>query len=224
MDAKELLIKGLIELHIECSEQKINAFMNFLYELKKWNKAYNLTALRNDHDIIIKHFLDSLLYLKALPEGPLTLADAGTGAGFPGIPLKLVRPGLDLTLIESSRKKTAFLRHITRQLGLKDTHILEKRLESLGKQYERTWDIIVTRATFSMKEFLKLACPYVKKSGRLLLSKGPKIVDELQNLTASPVTAHTIEKIWEVQLPFEKAQRNLFVLRCLSQSLEPLNP
>ena len=116
MKNESLLKNGLQELDIICSEDQIGSFMLYHAELKKWNKAYNLTALKNDHDIIIKHFLDSLLYLKALPEGISTLADAGSGAGFPGIPIKLVLPALDLTLIESSRKKTAVLRHITRQL------------------------------------------------------------------------------------------------------------
>jgi 16S rRNA (guanine527-N7)-methyltransferase len=91
--------------------------MTFLVELKKWNRAYNLTGLKTDEDIIVKHFLDSLLYIKALPDRKLKLADAGTGAGFPGIPIKIIRPEINITLIESSRKKSAFLRHLLRELN-----------------------------------------------------------------------------------------------------------
>ncbi|HDY89834.1 MAG TPA: 16S rRNA (guanine(527)-N(7))-methyltransferase RsmG [bacterium] len=215
MKTEELLKKGLKELNIQYSENQINAFMSYLSELKKWNKTYNLTALRNDNDIIVKHFLDSLLYLKTLPEGILKLADAGAGAGFPGIPLKLVRPELDLALIESSRKKAAFLRHIIRHLQLKEVNVLEERLERLGKEYENNYDIIVTRATFSIKDFLTMACPYVKKDGNLILSKGPKVTEELNE---SPDNERAVRKILKARLPFEEAQRNLVVLNCRGAS------
>ena len=214
MNNEELLKKGLNELNIECSVDQISAFMTFLAELKKWNKAYNLTALKSDRDIVIKHFLDSLLYLKAIPEGILKLADAGTGAGFPGIPLKIVRPEIDLTLIESSRKKAAFLRHISRQLGLENSTVLEKRLEALGEKHRHSFDVMVTRATFSAKEFLLMACPYIKRSGMLILSKGPKISEELEDLERSPDNRAAVQEILKVQLPFEKVRRNLLVLKC----------
>ncbi|MEN8262716.1 MAG: 16S rRNA (guanine(527)-N(7))-methyltransferase RsmG [Nitrospirota bacterium] len=215
MGAKKLLKKGLQELKIQYSEEQIGAFMLYLAELKKWNKAYNLTALRKDNDIIVKHFLDSLLYLKAIPEGTLKLADAGTGAGFPGIPLKLVRPEIDLTLIESSRKKAAFLRHILRKLGLDNSTVLEKRLEALGETHRHSFDVMVTRATFRAEEFLRMACPYIKKrNGLLILSKGPKISEELEDLERSPDNSAAVKEILKVQLPFEEVRRNLLILIC----------
>src|SRR4030066_2478639 len=118
MNTEKLFIKGVQEIDNSCSAEQIRSFMTYIAELKKWNRAYNLTALKKDEDIVIKHFLDSLLYIKAFPEGELKLIDAGTGAGFPGIPIRIVRPEINITLIESSRKKTAFLRHIARSLGL----------------------------------------------------------------------------------------------------------
>ena len=99
LNSRELLKKGLDELSFLCSEEQINAFMTYLSELKKWNRAYNLTALKTDRDIIIKHFLDSILYLKVIPEKTLKIADAGTGAGFPGIPIKIMKPEIEITLI-----------------------------------------------------------------------------------------------------------------------------
>src|SRR4030066_1857491 len=112
MKSEELLKKGLKEMVIQYSDEQIRSFMTFLSELKKWNRAYNLTGLKTDEDIIIKHFLDSLLYLKALPDGPLKVADIGSGAGFPGIPVKIMRPEIGMYLIEPTGKKTAFLGHI----------------------------------------------------------------------------------------------------------------
>ncbi|MBI5055218.1 MAG: 16S rRNA (guanine(527)-N(7))-methyltransferase RsmG [Nitrospirae bacterium] len=206
----ELLKKGLKELGIPCSDLQITAFMTFLSELRKWNSAYNLTALRTDEDIIVKHFLDSLLYLKAIPEGDLKLADAGSGAGFPGIPIKIVRPEIDITLIESSRKKCSFLRHMIRSLNLTQINVLEQRLENIGDENKSAFDVIVSRAAFSIKAFLNTACPYVKEGGILVLSKGPKMTEELKELD----TEDAVKDIIKVTLPVAKAQRNLVVLEC----------
>jgi len=206
-------MKGLHELGVSCSEEQVSAFMTYLAELKKWNRAYNLTALKTDEDVIIKHFLDSLLYLKALPEGVIKLADAGAGAGLPGIPIKIARPGIGLTLVDSSRKKTAFLRHIVRALNLSGTAVVEERLENMGSEYENIFDVIVSRATFSIKEFLETACPYVRKDGTLVLNKGPRVKDELRELEKTPY-AGAAKDIIKCKLPLMRAERNLVVLVC----------
>ena len=120
METRQLLKSGLAELGLPSSDEQINAFMTYLSELKKWNRAYNLTGLAKDEDIVIKHFLDSLLYLKAIPQGALHIADVGTGAGFPGIPITIIRPETEMHLIEPSGKKAVFLRHIIWQLQFKE--------------------------------------------------------------------------------------------------------
>ena len=213
MDTSDLLIRGLQAIDCPCSEEQVGAFMLLLSELKKWNKTYNLTALKTDEDIIIKHFLDSLLFIKALPDAARRLADAGSGAGFPGIPLKIARPDLDITLVESSRKKTAFSRHIIRLLKLTGIHVLEQRLEHLGKEYEKCFDLIVSRAAFSITDFIKRACPYVNEQGSLILNKGPKVSEEVKAFEAAPCTG-LIKDILRLPLPFLKAERNLIVLSC----------
>lgn len=212
MKPEELLKKGLDELSISSSKKQRNAFITFLSELKKWNKAYNLTALKTDEDIIIKHFFDSLLYLKVIPKSALKIADAGTGAGFPGIPIKIVMPDIDVTLIESSRKKAAFLRHIARVLKLDGIAVVEKRLEKLGKEHKKTYDVIVSRATFKATDFIKTAFPYLKEGGNLVLSKGPKVSEELKELEKSPYSRYAVKKILTLKLPFSKAERNLIIL------------
>jgi len=225
MTPDELLKKGLNELGFLYSEDQIDTFMTFLHELKKWNRVYSLTALKTDEDIIIKHFLDSILYLKAIEEiaSPrhtgarndrregLKIADAGTGAGFPGIPIKIIKPELDMTLIESSRKKSVFLRHIIRVLKLNGISVLNDRIESLGKRYEKTYDVIVSRATFKIRDFLKKACPYIKEDGWLVLSKGPKVSEETNFLDE----VHRQSVMKEViTLPFIKAKRTLLMFQC----------
>jgi len=212
MKNEELLKKGLEEAGISCSESRVNAFLVFLKELKKWNRTYNLSALKTDKDIIIKHFIDSLLYLKAIPDGPLRIADVGAGAGFPGIPIKIVRPEIDMTLIEPTRKKASFQRHIIRLLGLSGINVLELRVEEIGKD-EVPFDIIVSRATFSLEEFLKMACPYINnEDGLLIVSKGPKVLEELKEETS--LVRNAVKEMLELRLPFTDAVRNLVVLKC----------
>lgn len=214
MKTDELLKQGLKELNIPCSEDQLHAFMTLLSELKKWNRAYNLTALKTDKDIVIKHFIDSLLYLKALPENTLKLADAGAGAGFPGIPLKIVRPEIEMTLIEPTRKKATFLRQMIRLLNLRAINVMEKRIEDLGREHEGEYDVIVSRATFGITAFLKAACPYIKKTGILILSKGPKLSEELDELKKSAYTENIIQEIRQVHLPLTDTWRNMVILKC----------
>lgn len=214
MDNKELLRQGLDRLDISYGEIQINSFITYLAELKKWNRAYNLTALKTDNDIIIKHFLDSLLYLRAIPKDITRAADAGTGAGFPGIPINIIRPDIEMVLVEPVRKKAGFLRHIIRQLKLSSVFVIEDRIENLGNDHLGQYDVIVTRATFSITRFLDSACPYIKKNGLLILSKGPKLSEELKALEASYCPGDVVKNIIPVHLPFSEAERKIVVLRC----------
>jgi len=212
MKTEEIFKQGLAEIGIELSDAQLTYFITFLTELKKWNRAYNLTALKKDKDIVIKHFIDSLLYIKAIPPGPLKLADAGTGAGFPGIPLKIIRPDIELTLIESSRKKATFLRHMVRVLKLDTVHVLEQRLEQLGNEYEGAFDVLVSRAAFSINDFIDMAGPYIHNNGQLLISKGPMITEELKELKEKSCPGCSVKEVLTYQLPILKAERNLVVL------------
>jgi 16S rRNA (guanine527-N7)-methyltransferase len=204
----DLLKKGLIELGFLPSEEQTNAFMTYLSELKKWNKAYNLTGLKEDKDIIIKHFFDSLLYLKTLLEGKIRVADVGSGAGFPGLPIKIIRPEIEMYLIEPSRKKAAFLKHIIRQLGLKKAEVIEKRIEEIRANQElaELVDVAVTRALFSIKDFMKKASHIVKEGGTLILNKGPKVDEELKKLQDVKY------EILPINLPFSDIKRYLIIV------------
>jgi len=155
--------------------------MLYLSELNKWNRVHNLTGIRTDEDIIIKHFLDSALYLNVLPAERITVADIGSGAGFPGIPMKLIRPEINMYLIEPSVKKSSFLNHIIRTLNLDAITVIEKRVEEIGTPVDiLPVDAAVSRALFSVKDFIKKTSHMVKPGGRLVLSKGPKVSEELK--------------------------------------------
>jgi 16S rRNA (guanine527-N7)-methyltransferase len=181
---EELLRNGLKELGLVVSEEQIDAFITYLSELKKWNKAYNLTGFTRDEDIIIKHFLDSLLYFKAIPGGEIKVADIGSGAGFPGIPMKIIRPEIEMYLIEPSQKKSAFLRHIIRGLAIEKIKVVEKTIENIkvNRELPVSVDVAMTRALFSIKDFIKKAAHIVRPGGTLILNKGPKVRDELKIL------------------------------------------
>lgn len=198
---QELLRKGLIELGISIQDETVARFLSYLFELKKWNRAYNLTALKNDRDIIIKHFFDSLLFLKVFPFDSGNVCDVGSGAGFPGIPIAIIRPDISITLIEPSRKKCAFLRNIKRVINLNNVAVLEARVEDI-KDYE--FNIAVTRALFSISEFIKKTKHLVKNSGCFIVSKGPKFQDELLEM---PPGAH-FEHL-SASVPLTSLQRHL---------------
>lgn len=199
--AHKLLRDGLTALDIEPTGRLIGYFETYLRELKRWNQTYNLTALKNDRDIVIKHFLDSLLYLRFLPSGKHSIADVGSGAGFPGIPLALVRNELSVSLIEPTRKKVAFLKNSKRELSLENVEVIGARVEEVEG---RNFDVVVTRALFSVKDFIEKAGHLVKENGFCLVSKGPRVEEELKDLP--PSVRYEVVK---VLLPLTDLNRSL---------------
>ena len=199
----DLLRNGIRDLGLTYTEEQIASFLTYLTELKKWNKAYNLTGAKNDREIIIKHFLDSLLFSKVLPPCTQTVADIGSGGGFPGIPVKIMNPRLRVFLVEPTQKKAVFLQHIYNKLGLRDIEIINKRIEEAeGLKV----DAAMTRALFSVREFIEKAGKILNKDGVLILSKGPKLEEELKGLDMS-VT------VTDLKLPFEETVRHLVVVK-----------
>ncbi len=201
---EDLLRRGLAEIGVPCGEEQTRAFLSYLSELKKWNRTYNLTGLKSDRDIVIKHFLDSLLFVKVFPEGVRTLADIGSGAGFPGVPIKIVIPDLKVVLLEPGRKKAAFLRHLRQMLSLGDLEIMESRIEEATGL---SVDVAVTRALFTVRDFIEKTKWVLNESGVLILNKGPKLKEELRGLTNNNIS------VTDFTLPFENIIRHLVVVR-----------
>ena len=174
------------ELHLNLTEKESTDFELFKNELIEWNSRLNLTAIRTPEEIDKKHFLDSLTLLHLIPENTKTLADIGTGAGFPGIPLAIIRPDIQITLIESIGKKCKFLEHIKEILNLKNIEIVNARAEEVGKHidYKNRFDIVTARAVTKIEELALLAIPLLKKEGVLLAQKGTleNIESEKENI------------------------------------------
>jgi len=202
---REILTAGLIELGLDPFSGIVAAFDLYRAELKKWNRVHNITSITGDEEIVIKHFLDSLLYLKAMPQGEVVLCDVGSGGGFPGLPLAIARPDIRVTLLEPARKKAAFLKQIRRLLALKNVEIIDCRAEELT---DSEFDVVATRATFSVGEMLDKAGRLIKKGGVMIMSKGPGYEEEIKLLPDS----YKAEVI-PVSPPYAGMTRNLIVIR-----------
>lgn len=203
-EAKKLLIQGIEEIGLPHADSQISAFVTYLTELKKWNRAYNLTGLKTDREIVIKNFLDSLLFCGVIPDDVRSVADIGSGAGFPGVPIKIMRPDLQVILVEPTQKKVLFLRHLCHRLGLQGIEVMDKRVEEVSGVKV---DALVTRALFSVADFMDKAGHMLGENGVLILSKGPKLQEELKGTEGSEVSVR--DKV----LPYEKTVRHLVLVR-----------
>jgi 16S rRNA (guanine527-N7)-methyltransferase len=163
-------------LGITLSDQQYWQFQVLQEELLKWNKKINLTAIRDKKGIQEKHFFDSLTCFMGFEEWPESLIDVGSGAGFPGLPVKIIIPELRLTLVESVDKKADFCRHIVETLGLSDVTVLSKRVEEVAHmpQHREAYDIAIARAVAPAPTLAEYLLPLVKVGGRALMQKGTR--------------------------------------------------
>ncbi len=173
-----LLESGLNELGLSITTNKINALLSFVTLIQKWNKTYNLTAIRNKEDMVILHLLDSLAVLPFL-QGPRVI-DIGTGAGLPGIPLALYAPDLEFVLLDSSAKKTRFVQQAVLELELNNIHVHQARVEVF--EDATGFDTIISRAFSNLKDTVAKSEHLLRENGKLLAMKGQHPKQELEQL------------------------------------------
>jgi len=194
------------------SPAQSEAFNHYETLLLEWNQKFNLTAINDPDGIRLKHFYDSLTCLKMIPEAPADIIDIGCGAGFPGIPLKIVRPDLRLTLVESVGKKADFCSTVVQALQLKGVTVLHARAEDLGQeavQRER-YDWAVARAVAPMPVLAEYLLPLVKLGGAMLAQKGSGVRAELdQAANAIALLGGRLEALDEFELPLLNEKRTL---------------
>lgn len=174
---------NLLKDEFSLTNEQINKFVQYASLLKEWNKKFNLTAIDNDRDIIIKHFYDSLLCTKAWTDfSGKKFIDIGTGGGFPGLPLKILNPDLDVTLCDSLFKRITFLNEVIANLELEKTTTLHGRAEDLGKDisHRENYDLVTARAVAKLPILLELCLPLIKVGGVFIALKGPEVQSELQ--------------------------------------------
>ena len=168
--ARNLLLRGAEQLGVHLGPNELGRFCTFAAELKKWNHKMNLTAIRNDEDIALKHFVDSLALCRFVHTG--RLLDIGSGGGFPVIPLKIVLPRLEAVSVDAVEKKIIFQRHAARTLGLHGFTALHARAEELAGTYAAHFDWVVSRAFADIPTFVRMALPLLAPDGRIVAMKG----------------------------------------------------
>lgn len=213
----ELFINGLNKLNIPCTPEQTKQFQRYSALLKEWNANINLTAITDDDGIAVKHFLDSVLPAHYLDfANGAKVADVGTGAGFPGLPLKIIRPDLRLTLIDSLNKRIKFLSCVTEELGLQSTECIHGRAEELSrdKAYRERFDIVVSRAVADMTVLCEYCLPYVKTGGIFAALKARDAEEEIS--AAKPIIGTLggeIEDIISAPVPQSDIIRTIAVIR-----------
>lgn len=213
VELENILKSGAAEVGVQLNQHMIKLLLIYLNELKGWNKKINLTSLKEDKSIIIDHFIDSLSVVPHLPPTG-RLLDAGSGAGFPGLPIKIARPELHVTLLEGKRKKINFLKQVILLLNLSQTTALHGRIESLlSEEQIPCFDIIVARAFTKLDQLLKLAHPLLEDGGYLITMKGKEGDHELKKNGAilKALSMEVVKRV-ELQLPETKKKRILFFI------------
>lgn len=211
---KELKEK-LEKINVNIDDNKARKLYKYMKLLIEWNEKMNLTAITEPKEIIIKHFVDSLTIEKYIQENT-QIIDVGTGAGFPGIPLSIVRDDIRVTLMDSLNKRINFLDDVIKENNLTNADTVHSRAEELGrnKDYREQFDIVTSRAVASLNVLLEYMLPFVKVGGYCICMKGSNIEEEINNSKkALELLNGKIEKIEKFELPGTDFGRNIIVIK-----------
>ena len=206
----DFFLQAAEKSNIPLSEEAGLQFETYYQELIAWNKKINLTRITERKKVFIEHFIDSLIPERFIPLKS-SLIDLGSGGGFPGLPLKIIRPDLSVTLVDSSLKKVLFLRYLVRLLNLRGIVVLQKRLENHDFSDNR-YDVCIGRAFSSLEKFLPLAFALKSPQGIVIAMKGPNFLNELKAVEPQlPHWSISLKQLKEFVLPFTNKQRTIIV-------------
>jgi 16S rRNA (guanine527-N7)-methyltransferase len=216
------LVEGARILGLELEQKNIDDFVLYKQLLKEWNEKINITTITDDFEIDIKHFLDSLTPLTTdLFKENITVIDVGTGGGFPGIPIKIVRKDLDIVLMDSTNKKINFLKDVIDKLGLDKIQAIHARAEELGRDslYREKFNIAISRAVAQLNTLCEYCLPFVKVGGYFISMKGPDIEEELEEARNSiKVLGGRLMDIKIVKLPLSDITHSLIIIEKVKET------
>lgn len=211
----ERLEKAAAELHISLTDTQKEHFIRYYELLIEWNKEVNLTNITKPEEVIDKHFIDSLSIVKVIDLKDQKLIDIGTGAGFPGIPIKIVFPEMQIVLLDSLQKRVTFLETVIHELGLEDIKAVHGRAEDLAKtlEYREIFDICVSRAVANLAVLSEFCIPFVREGGDFISYKAETASEEIEEAKkAIDLLGGKYEKTVSMKLPFTEYGRNLILI------------
>ncbi len=207
-------IEELKKIGIELSEKQISQFKDYFSLLVEWNEKINLTSIIEQEEVYLKHFYDSLTLVKAIDFSNYeSLCDVGSGAGFPGIPLKIIFPELEVTLIDSLQKRINFLDIVIHNLKLEKIEAIHSRIEEYGEKNREKYDIVTARAVSSLNVLLEYTIPLVKIKGYFIAMKSAYKEEIKSSKKAIEIMKVKVDKVIEFELPIERSLRSLIVLK-----------
>ncbi len=215
MPLKEILISNGI------NEKASNDFYRYYELLTDWNEKINLTAITEEEQVAILHFLDSVKGNEGIIKDNMSVIDVGTGAGFPGLPIKINNPNIKLTLVDSLNKRINFLNEVLSQLGIEDVVTIHSRAEELGKneKHREKYDVCVSRAVANLTTLCELCLPFVKKGGLFVSLKGPKAQEEAEQAKkAITLLGGRLREIKAYELPDGDINHNAVIIEKISQT------
>lgn len=216
MDIREVLKMGALSYNIDLNPEQIEQFVLYMNLLKEWNEKINLTAITDDYDIVKKHFLDSISIVKSgILSEEASIIDVGTGAGFPGIPIKIIMPGIRVTLLDSLNKRIIYLNDVINKLNLKGIEAVHGRAEELSRKpdYREKFDIATARAVANLSVLSEYCIPYLKVKGFFIAMKGPSIEEEvLSGKNAISTLGGKFVEIIKTEIPGEDLDHRLVIV------------
>lgn len=209
---------------LSINDDQVEWFKNYFELLKSWNENMNLTGITDEEGVIVKHFCDSLTMFKSdISFENKSVIDVGTGAGFPGMPMKMYEPTIELTLLDSLNKRINFLQAVGESAGLSDIDYIHGRAEDFGRdlEYREQYDFAVSRAVADLAVLLEYCLPFVKVGGYFLALKGPKGYDEIDNAkNALEILGGQVEEVLSYDLPNTDIKHNIILIKKVSSCPE----
>ena len=213
---EELLAESCKKINIELTEKQIKQFIDYKDMLLEWNEKFNLTAITDEREIILKHFVDCLAISAGAELAGKKIIDVGTGAGFPGVPVKIAFPDTQMTLLDSLNKRITFLEELKNKLGLENVTCIHSRAEDGGadKNLREGFDLCISRAVANLAVLSEYCLPFVKVGGYFISMKGPDVKDELnESEKAIKVLGGEVKEIKLINIPETDINHSLIIIK-----------